>query len=48
MGPSGSGKTTFLNIISGRCKSNNTLKIEGSVCLNNNSINTVDISRISS
>jgi len=48
MGPSGAGKTTFLNIISGRCSSNNTLKIEGSVSLNEHPITSVDINRISS
>lgn len=48
MGPSGAGKSTFLNIISGRYKSSNTIKVHGQVELNNVDLNSTDFFRISS
>jgi ABC-type multidrug transport system ATPase subunit len=48
MGPSGAGKSTFMNIISGRYKSNSTIKVNGNVKLNNVQLDKTDFFRISS
>mmetsp|Transcript_13166 Transcript_13166/g.11149 ORF Transcript_13166/g.11149 Transcript_13166/m.11149 type:complete len:143 (-) Transcript_13166:1400-1828(-) len=48
MGPSGAGKSTFMNTISGRYKSNSTIKIGGQVALNNVPLEATDFFRISS
>jgi len=48
MGPSGAGKTTFMNFISGRAKSNNSITIEGEICVNNKNINSIDFQKVSS
>jgi len=48
MGPSGAGKSTFMNIISGRYKSNSTIRVDGNVKLNNVLLESTDFFRISS
>lgn len=48
MGPSGAGKSTFMNIISGRYKSNSTIAVNGQVKLNQVLLEQTDFFRISS
>mmetsp|Transcript_13170 Transcript_13170/g.11157 ORF Transcript_13170/g.11157 Transcript_13170/m.11157 type:complete len:174 (-) Transcript_13170:1307-1828(-) len=48
MGPSGAGKSTFMNTISGRYKTNSTIKISGQVMLNDVPLEATDFFRVSS